>query len=126
MKHERFHDDRLSPQENKAVEMLFNGMTRDEIAEEMDVYPAHVSVLFSMARRKGIDVPKLRAGAPYRGSITIERLAEIRASLMASDIPRGEILPTISKRTGITVNCLKVRFWRWDNNIQPKREGQSA
>lgn len=127
MKHERFHDDRLSPQENKAVEMLLNGMKRAEIADEMDIDVKHVSTLLSKARVKGVVVPKLRAGSPYRGKIPIERLVEIRAALRARGFLKDSLWKTMSERTGLSINCLKVRLWRHDNGIQPKPlEGQAA
>lgn len=67
-----FFDERLSPQENKAVEMARNGYSSFEIAEEMQVRPNQVAVLLSRARRKlegsGIDIPYSAQGRPLQGS----------------------------------------------------------
>lgn len=127
MKHNAFHDARLTPQENKAVEMLLNGYRRAEIADELDVDVKHVSTVLSRARKKGVDVPKMRAGSPYRGSIPIEKLEKLRADLKARGFLGDSLWQTMSERTGLSISCLRVRLWRWDNNIQPKREeGQAA
>lgn len=56
---EPFFDERLTPQQNKAVEMRRNGFTNTEIADEMDISESHVSVAIAKAKAKGVDIGKL-------------------------------------------------------------------
>ena len=129
MKAERFYDPRLSPQQNKAIELLRNGFKRAEILDEMDISSCHLSTLYNNARKRGVDVPKY-AGCDYRrGKVPIERLVEIRTQLAARGFKRAGLLRTIAERTGLTVNTVTVRLWRYDKGIRPKRafeEGQAA
>jgi DNA-binding CsgD family transcriptional regulator len=52
---EPFFDERLSPQQNKAVEMRRNGFTNAEIADELDTSEEVVTVALSKAKAKGVD-----------------------------------------------------------------------
>lgn len=126
MKAERFYDERLAPQENKAVEMLRNGMSRSEICDELDIDYKHLAVLFYNARAKGVDVPKAPAGSHNRGRVSIERINELYAELEKSGFKRAGLWETLSKRTGLSINCLRVRRWRYFKANQPKHEGQAA
>lgn len=124
MKHERFHDDRLSPQENKAVEMQRNGASRAEIADEMDIDRKHLSTLFYTARKKGVDVPRIKAGqigAGRRPRISIEYLEALHEKLVASGMRGNGLNRAMEERTGLSANCIKVRLWRWRKGIRPMR-----
>lgn len=122
MKHEPFYDERLAPQENKAVEMLLNGMTRSEICDEMDIDYKHLSVLFYNARTKGVHVPKAPAGSHNRGRVSIERINELYDDLERRGFKRAGLWEALSQRTGLSINCLRVRRWRFFK----QREGQAA
>ena len=121
MKAEPFYDERLSPQQNKAVEMLRNGFERWEIADEMDIDRKHLDVLFYNARQAGVDVPKAKGAARGRKPrVSIERLAELREQLTAAGFKNNGMLRTIAERVGLSETCVKVRLWRYDKGIQPK------
>lgn len=113
MKHEPFSDPRLSPQENKACEMLFNGMTRAEIADELDIDYKHLSVLFYNARQKGVAVPKAPAGSRNPGRVSIERINELYDDLERRGFKRAGLWEALAERTGLSINCLRVRRWRY-------------
>ena len=49
---EAFSDERLTPSQNKAVEMRRNGYTNKEVADEMDIDEANVRVLLSKAKAR--------------------------------------------------------------------------
>jgi DNA-binding CsgD family transcriptional regulator len=51
-----FFDDRLTPSENKAVEMRKNGYTAEEIADEMDTSRNTVDQLLFKAKAKGVEI----------------------------------------------------------------------
>lgn len=57
----RFHHPKLTPLQNKAVEMRRNGFSIEEIADEMEIGRPRVSVLLSEARRY-VDVPHYPRG----------------------------------------------------------------
>lgn len=126
MKHEPFNDPRLAPQENKACEMLFNGMTRSEICDEMEIDYKHLSVLFYNARSKGVAVPKAPAGSRNPGRVSIERINEIYDDLERRGFKRAGLWKALSERTGLSINCLRVRRWRYFKGIRPKRDGRAA
>lgn len=119
MNREPFHDPRLAPQENKAVEMLRNGMSREDIADELDIDAKHLSVLFYNARRKGVDVPKAKAGNPGPGKVRIEKIVELYDTLNKRGFKGAGIWRTMSERTGLSINCLRVRMWRYKKRIGP-------
>lgn len=121
MKHESFHDPRLSPQENKAVEMLRNGFSRGEIAEEMDIDLKHLSVLFYGARQRGVDVPRCGRNGGRKPKVPIEELVQLDAKLRAHGMVGYSLMEAMRERTGLTANCIKVRLWRYKNGIRPKR-----
>lgn len=131
MKHERFHDPRLRPQENKAVEMLRNGFSRAAIMDELDIDRKHLSTLFYRARKLGVDVPKVSSGpqscAPPDGSIPIQKLVALRAQLERAGFKYAGMFRVMSERTGLSENCIKVRLWKYDHGLKPKyAEGHSA
>lgn len=129
MKHEPFHDERLSPQQNKAVEMLRNGFTRAEICDEMDIHPKHLSVLFYNVRRQGIDIPKAKSGNLRPGKIPIQKLLALYATLEQRGFKGAGLWRTMSERTGLSINCMRVRIWRYHKGIGPRyaiEEGQAA
>lgn len=129
MKHERFYDPRLSPQENKACEMFFNGFSRADIMDEMDISRVHLSTLFCGARRKGgYEISKDRTGPRASTAVPIERLVRLRAELMGRGFKGAGLHRVIAERVGLTENCVSVRLWKFDKGICPKRalEGQAA
>lgn len=132
MKAERFHDSRLTPQQNKAVEMLRNGFSRPEICDELDIDTRHLSTLFYNARTRGVDVPKFVCG-PQRGrrvrsAIPIGDLVRLRETLTRNGFKYAGMFAVMAERTGLSVNCIKVRLWKYDHGQRPKyaQEGQAA
>lgn len=123
MKNEAFCDARLSRQQNKAVEMLRNGFSRAEIAEEMDIDQKHLAVLFYNARKRGVDVPLVHEGrnGGRKPKVQIEELLQLDAKLRAHGMVGQSLMEAMRERTGLTANCIKVRLWRYRNGIQPKR-----
>lgn len=115
MKHERFHDARLSPQENKAVEMARNGFRRDEIADELEVCDNQVSVVLYNANKKGV-FAKIQQRKPKACSWSTERLFAL--------YQRGFSYTQIAERTGLTRNNVAVRLWkaRRAYGIEPLRK----
>lgn len=114
IRYERFHDARLYPQENKAVEMTFNGFCVAEIAEELDVSRPHVSALLSRARGKGVDVWAIKSP---RAGWTNAQIYALRA--------RGLNYEQIAERTGNTRNSIGARLSMYRRSIgippQPQR-----
>ena len=95
MNHQPFYDERLAPQENKACEMLFNGMTRDEIADELDIGRKHLAVVFYKVRKKGIEIPRGNSGAVgSRARVPIDRMLAFTAALKDGK-PAGALVPNI-------------------------------
>jgi hypothetical protein len=102
--------------------MFRNGATRDEICDEMDIDRKHLSVLFHNARKKGVDVPRLKAwqraaGRPPR--VPIETLLSLQAKLKAHGLKGEALVGAMAERTGLSANCIKVRLWRWNKGIRP-------
>ncbi len=99
-----FYDPRLSPQQNKACEMLFNGFERWEIAEEMDISANHLSSLFYFARKLGVDVPKARpvtrsgATAPRVSTERLVFLSDYLGSMAAAGASVGLTRQAVSQR----------------------------
>lgn len=124
MKHEPFHDPRLSPQQNKAVEMVRNGFSRAEIADEMDIDFRHLATLLSQSRSKGIDVPKAIGGRP--AAVTTQQIIDLRDRLTRQGVPKWGMTPLIAKRLGLTPNNVAVRLWKYDKGIFPKRQSEGA
>lgn len=95
---ERFHDERLTPTQNKAVEMARNGFSRAEIAEELMMSPNNVSVHLSNARKKGVDWPAARQGLEPSTSLDILRLAEtgIKPSTIAERLGISRIHASVT------------------------------
>lgn len=118
MKYERFHNDRLTLWQNKAVEMLYNGMDRDAIAEEMDISPRALRSLFARARDRGEPVPRGPTGDPAArfksDAIPITKLIRARAYLREAGRKRG-MNKEIAARIGLTENNVKVRLWKHDH-----------
>lgn len=100
--HRAFYDPRLSPQENKACEMAFNGFRTDEIADELDISNKHVSVLLYKARCRGIAVRAKRAPHPCRWPD--EHLMTLYR--------KGLTYAQIGERTGLAKGTIGVRLWR--------------
>lgn len=101
MRSGRFYDSRLTPQENKAAEMAFNGFPLDEIADELDVSRAHASVCLSVARSKGVDV---WAKHSARKGWANGQLLSMRN--------KGLSIQQICERTGISPGAVSVRLCR--------------
>jgi len=111
-----FDDPRLTFDESKACEMYFNGFSRAEIADELDVSRDYLRVLLQRARAKAsVDIPLGAAGAPSDAAMPIERLLEFRDQLRANGVTRG-INPRVALRFGLTANNVKVRLWRYDHS----------
>jgi len=99
----RFMDERLTPQENKAIEMSRNNFLREEIAEEMDITNRHLGVLLSNARAQGIEVERLVGGPKADANgWTAAQLFEMRQ--------RGLTPEQIAERTGAPVGSVRVRI----------------
>ena len=91
---ETFFDERLTPQENKAVEMRRNGFTVQEIADELDTSEGAVKKAISVAKAKGADIGDLA-----RDTQTADILA-----LKAKQLSNSQI----AQRTGISPDVIKV------------------
>lgn len=120
---------KLSPQEAKALEMLNNGFSRADICDEMVITNQHLSTLFNQARRKGVAIPKGRPPGNSRpGKVPIQRLMEIYESLEKRGFKGAGLYRVMSERTGISINCLRVRIWRYKNGRAPlyARQGEQA
>lgn len=91
---ETFFDERLTPQENKAVEMRRNGFTVQEIADELDTSEGVVKKAISVAKAKGADIGDLA-----RDTQTADILA-----LKAKQLSNSQI----AQRTGISPDVIKV------------------
>lgn len=118
--HVAFHDPRLRPQENKAVEMLRNGFSRDEIAEELDIDRGHLKTVLSRARRAGVYVPM----AQYQGrppSEQLNRLVQLREQLRAAGHKRG-VYRLIAERVGLNENNVYMRLYYYDRRKAEGRE----
>lgn len=117
-RHEPFHNPALTRQMNKAVEMLYNGFTRKEIMDEMDISDRHLNRLFSDARKRGEPVPRGRTGRPIGldpiNGAPIGALVRVRSELRLAGVKRG-IHKQIAERFGLTANNVKVRLWHYDN-----------
>lgn len=104
----------LSPQERRALALRRAGKTNQEIGEEMMIADEHVRSIMTHAKRKGADVPKAPRAKPR--CVPIERLVEIRRQLTQTG--RRGVYPIIAERTGLKVNCVRVRLWRYDQQHQ--------
>lgn len=85
---EAFQDDRLSPQQNKAVEMALNNYSNAEIADELDVSLAQVFVVLTNARRRApnVEIEHARLGTTPgthggRRTATIEEIVALHNRL---------------------------------------------
>lgn len=101
MKHERFHDPRLSPQQNKAVEMLRNGFSRAEIEDEMEIGSKHLAVLLNKARKRGVDVPMGKRGRRNSGQ-TGAQIEAIKGQLWSAGLKGFGSYAMIAERVGLT------------------------
>lgn len=110
IRHERFWDERLTPSQNKAVEMARNGMLRDEIAEEMDVSPNYVSVLLQLARARGARIGRLKL-RPHREAVPIDVLLRARQRLLDAGVKWG-VYSRLAEQFGITPSAVAQRFWK--------------
>jgi len=61
---EPFFDPRLSPQQNKAIELARNGFSFPDILDEMDISHNHLSEIFSRARDRGAFIPIVQGQRP--------------------------------------------------------------
>ena len=115
---EPFHNPALTPQMNKAVEMLYNGFTRAEIRDEMEISDRHLNRLFYSARQRGEPVPKDHPGRPTGVTplnvVPIGSLVRVRAELKLRGFKRG-VHRMIAARFGLTEGNVKVRLWHYDN-----------
>lgn len=142
---ESFFDERLSPSENKAVEMARNNYTNAEIADELDTSPQTVAVLLSKARSKigSAIAPASPKGAGGRPGQPMDSMLRLRASLLASGLRVGKTKGTdrtlysvMGERLGMTAQAVKQRLWKYDRavargEIDPllsmgAREGEAA
>jgi DNA-binding CsgD family transcriptional regulator len=90
-------DDRLTPSENKALEMRRNGFSTEEIAEEMDTSTNTVLKFISTAKSKGVEVEPIKRGPPMNRTPDVLRLAE-----------QGLRPNIIAERLGLTRNNVSV------------------
>lgn len=112
---EPFHDERLSPQQNKACEMLFNGWSRAEIEDELDISDKHLAQLFCKARKRGVWVD--HATTRRRTGITTERLSELREMFKRNGCKWG-VYRLIAERTGLTQINVYMRLYYFDRRQQ--------
>lgn len=111
----------LSPQERRAVALRRQGMTTDQIADEMAITLNHVWTLLCTAKRKGAVLPVIRR--PTRtAAVPIERLVHIRTELRRAGYGHYGMARIIAERVGLTVNCVKVRLWKHDHAHKPQGE----
>jgi len=80
--YEAYSNPDLSGQENKAIEMHFNGWTRPEIEDEMEVSPEQLRVIFSRARKKGVDISMMNGG---RSGAIRAKAVELKKKKLKSD-----------------------------------------
>lgn len=109
--HEPFSDPRLSPQQNKAVEMLRNGFSRAEIAEELDISRAQLTSIWSKVRKRGVDIAFGEPGRPQY--VPAKYMAALQGTLKTNR--------NIAERMGISEGTAKLRLWRY----RRKQEGRS-
>lgn len=122
IRHEPFWDDRLRRFENKVVEMARNGLTLDEIADELDWETASVRSTLCHARKiVGVDVAPYLPRPPRRGAVPISELVALRASLQRHGIAKRSIHRVMAERLGMSVGAIKVRLWTHDH----KQKGAS-
>lgn len=122
-----FHNPRLTAQENKACEMLFNGFTRLEIQDEMVISREHLAQLFARARRKGVAIPKAKTGTPgSRARVPLERLIKLRDDLIARGFLGAGLYRILAERVGMTEGCVNVRLWKYDHGLGPRPESERA
>lgn len=127
MKSEPFYNPRLSPQENKACELFFNGFTRAEIEEEMVISAEHLAQLFSCARRKGVVIPKAPPGRTGgRARVPLERLIKLRKDLIARGFKGAGLYRVLAERVGMNESCVSVRLWRYDHGKGPRPDGATT
>lgn len=117
---EPFFDARLSPKQNKAVEMTRNGFSIAEVAEEMMIERRAVHRLLNIAERKGVQVDRVRAAA--RAGVSLFTLVTVRAALLEAGHPKRGLAKAISDRTGVSENSVSVRLCRYDHGYGPTIE----
>ena len=94
---------RLSEQERKACEMLFNGFTREEIEDELVITRGHLATVFTHARRKGVPIPREPSRArtgPGAPRFTTEHLRKLKVQLGSPTL--------LADRVGLTYGAV----WR--------------
>lgn len=104
---EAFHDPRLSPQQNKAVEMLRNGFAYPEVADELDIDARHLNSVLSQARRRA---PDLSLPLKERSSTIRDEVARLSAPQRdGSRLSNGDILDRLRVQGyDTTLGSLKV------------------
>lgn len=96
---EPFFDPRLTPGQNKAVEMQRNGFSLQEIADEMDTTTGAVSVHLSNARRRGVEVGKFKT-REATAQAEVLRLSERQVDgTLLSDAQIAERMRALGYRT---------------------------
>ena len=114
--YETYSNPALEPAENKAVEMLFNGWTRPEIEDELQVSPEHLRVLLSKARKKGVEIGKETGG----------RSGSIRAyavELKTKGVKDDAIAERIRTRFGTSTTKASVSSMLSQERVKIRNEG---
>lgn len=125
MKYERFYDERLTPQQNKAAEMIRNGASRQEIEDELDVTPNHLRVIQFHIRAAGVELPEIVNKGQWGRRLGCKSDAEIwelREQLRAQLGKRHGVSKILARRLGCSPNALNVRICKY----RKKLEGQVA
>ena len=133
-----FHDERLTPQQNKAVEMARNNHSNAEIADEMDISLEQAGVLLSQARGRipELEIEPGRGGTPGRSrgeqTATIEDIVSLYNRLSRQGYRNWKGRPPlgaqslnqiIATRLRLTPASVKVRLSRYNADV---REGRRS
>lgn len=132
-----FYDERLSPQQNKAVEMARNNYSNAEIADEMDISSAQVGVLLSQAKSRvsGLEIPPSRRGAPSgqkngNPTATIEEIVSLYNRLARHGyrnapgravLGRRNLNTVVAERLGVSVNSVTKRLSTYRADLEAGR-----
>ncbi|MGE0830318.1 MAG: LPD23 domain-containing protein, partial [Hyphomonadaceae bacterium] len=122
---ERFYDPRLSPAENKVVEMGRNGLSRDEIIEEMGfTVPNQLDVVLSDVRKKGAHAPHVEVYKQVEGHTPLADLVRARDSVKATE--GRNALNVLGERFGMRPKTIGIRLWWFDKAMKGLREAKAA
>lgn len=117
----RFYDPRLTPQQNKAIELGRNGFTPEEIIDEMELPTAnHLWSILSQAKARGAELPtkKLtgtrRVLNPNSRDANAVPLSKLIDAYNAVGGGRGANA-IVADRFGLTPGNVNVRLWKYNS-----------